>query len=105
MKLCPDPLSPAGYLVSEQSIQVTQVTQTHCVDTYQIQIGRCLVVVSSRAIALHDNSLSLLNTSKNTFPRSPHCQTPSYGRKVCPLWQEGSSREVSVAHPSHLFLP
>lgn len=85
---------------------MTQVTHTHCVGTNQIQTGRCLVAASSRAVALHDNSASLLNTSKNTFPCSPYCQTPSHSSKVCPLWhlRKGSSREVSVAHPSHLSL-
>lgn len=100
------PWTLQGTWFQKQRIQVTQVTHTHCVGTNQIQTGRCLVTASSRAIALHDNSLSLLNTRKNIFPCSPYCQTPSHSRKVCPLWHlwKGSSREVSAAHPSHLFL-
>lgn len=99
------PWALQGTWFQKQSIQVTQVTHTRCVGTNQIQTGRCSVAASSRAIALHDNSFSLLNARKNSFPCSPYCQTPSHSRKVCPLWQEGRNREVSVAHPSHLPLP
>lgn len=61
------PWTLQGTWFQKSRIKVTRVTDTHCVGTNQIQTGRCLVTASSRATALHDNSLSLLNTSKNIF--------------------------------------